>query len=199
MSDKYERARLGILWYIMQFCVTMKFDGLARLQPGNHGFQNDSDHSRVRVGDLIAMTATPISKWYLSWVLEIKKGSSQFSNNYLCKSIETGELMWWRNVGMQFLDREIVEENPQWRWTDRQAAFADRWRKIDGGGMDTTLRPKFGDGFAVTLVVGYRYAEKSRPKLTKMFSDWRKVTKAMMAEFYNECVEARNNKKINGN
>lgn len=200
MNDTYERSRIGMLWYITQFCLSMKYDSLSRAEPGLHWFQSDLDHTRVQVGDLIVMTATPINKWYLSWVIEIEKGSNQYQNNYLCQSIETGKLIWWRNVGMQFMDREVVKENPQWRWTDRQFAFNDRWNKVakkeyfHGGTFSImATRPKFGDGFEVTMAVHQYYGGDFKP--SKTFPDWRKFTKAMMSEFYNECVAKKKEEK----
>ena len=152
------------------------------------------DHKKVQVGDLIVLGSAPITKWYLSWLIDIKVGASMFENQYLCESIETGELMWWHNICISFIERELVADQPQWRWTDRQFAFNDRWEKVCRKDCAAYIvlptGPIFGDGFEVTLGTRTRH-QFDDYRGTKTFDDWRKVTKTMMAEFYNECVTAR--------
>jgi hypothetical protein len=151
---------------------------------------------KAQPGDLIAMQSAPTSKWYLSWLVKEERREDGF-RHYLLESIEDGALCWWTNVGMDFMDREVIKDHPSWRWTDRQYAFKDRWWSVCYKEKDAyitlPLYPEFGDDFAVTLGTRTRHGfDDHRPR--KTFPDWRKLTKKQMAEFYDECVASKPSK-----
>lgn len=189
MTAPKERARRCILWYVTSFCLTTIFEERQRF-PSSKGFVAAiGGAAEPQVGDLAALGSAPVSKWYLSWIIEIERFAT--GNRYLLESIEDGELSWWENVGISYLEREVVLDHPEWRWTDRQHAFNDRWRMVCFKERDAYITlptmPVFGDGFSVTLGTRTRFSlNDHRP--VKTFPDWRKVTKTMMAEFYDECA-----------
>lgn len=191
MAFEKSRARDDILFYVLQFCLAHRYDhGIV----GHlHGFNSTYGREKeARPGDLILLTSIRIKKWSLAWLLEID--AQQYGNRYLCESIETGELCWWENVGVEYLDRDVVAENDKWKWTDRQFQFEDRWNHVCYKQHDAyitlPLQPDFGTGLQVTLGTRTRFGmDDHLPK--KTFDDWRKVTKKMMSEFYLECVNAR--------
>lgn len=195
-EGKYQIARLRILYYVTQFCITHLGDD-GRSFPALHGFRYDMNGHKTKIGDLVVLKSAPITRWYLSWLIDIKEGSNQYVTKYLLQSVDTGELMWWHNVGIDFIDREVLEEHPEWRWTDRQFAFRGRWDKVckkEREGLIVGSVPVFGEEYEVVLGTHNYYSSLDNcPKTTKSFKDWRKVTKAMMAEYYNACVEEREN------
>jgi hypothetical protein len=196
--DTRNRARLEILNYITNFCLTHVWgEGVGR-RGSLHGFVSDiRDEEPPQVGDLVTLQSAPTTKWYLSWLREIDTGDSSFTTRYLLESIEDGDLCWWANVGIDHLEREEVREHASWRWTDRQFAFKDRWWKVCFQDRDAYITlpiyPVFGDDYSVTLGTRTRHGfDDHAPR--KTFPDWRKLTKAQMAAFYDECVASRPSK-----
>jgi hypothetical protein len=140
-------------------------------------------------GDLVSMSSAPASKWYLSWVIEIKKEST--NNEYLLKSIEDGSLCWWSNVGFNIYNREIVNERSTWKWSDQQFDFNTRWEKAckrNDAFIVLPASPKFNEDGSVILDVRIRLEMKdfSNPKT---FPNWKKLTIKMMESYYLECVD----------
>lgn len=187
--DKH-RARDAILYHILQFAVARTYSGDERsIAFGKHfhptGLGSDET---VQVGDLVRLTSIRMHRWSICWLHEIRHDGQEF----LCESIESGEFCWWSNVGIEYYDRETIEAHPEWRWTDRQHKFKDRWDRVcykeNDAYITLPVQPKFGEGHEVTLGTRTRFGlDDSRPE--KTFTDWRKVTKAMMGEFYQSCAK----------
>lgn len=193
MVDTWNRSRLEILNHITQFCLSHKWDE-TRTSPGYHAFVSDISDKPAQVGDLVAIKSAPVSKFYLGWLEEMDPGTASAFPRYLLRSIEDGTLCWWSNVGIDYMDREVLADYPNWRWTDRQYAFKDRWWHVCYRERDAYITlpmfPEFGEGFSVTLGTRTRFGlDSHRP--TRTFDDWRKVTKAMMGQFYDECAADR--------
>lgn len=191
------RSRTRILHYVLSFCVTKIFgsEEAIKKHPQTHGgisgFVKVSDNTPVQVGDLVLLEAAPATKWQIGWLAETRSTPEGWTE-YLIESLEDGSLCWWSDVGLCFLKRDAVQA--QWRWDDRQWAFKDRWFRVCdkawGASDDRPLLPDFGDGFAVTI--GTRTSNRFDDiGPTRTFPDYRKVTKAMMAQCYAECVAER--------
>lgn len=185
-------ARDEILYWVLQFCTgTTLRDGHTICHGKAFYSCGYAKNDLPQVGDLLRLTSIRMSQWSLCWLHDIRVGGEEF----LCESIETGEMCWWSNVGVSYLDREAVASNPQWRWNDRQHKFNKRWNKVCYRDHDAyitlPLRAVFGEGNSVTLGTRRRYGgfgNDFRP--SESFPDWRKVTKQMMGEVYQRCVEA---------
>jgi hypothetical protein len=184
------RARLAIMHYICEFSLAREF---SNGQP----FAGSSDYrftfaDMCRPGDLVALQSAPASKWYLSWAHTIDV--QQYGNVYTLESIEDGELCNWSNVSVLIFNRKTASEYPSWRWTDKQFEFRDRWKTVCFKERDAYITlpidPQFGDNYEVTLGTRTRHSFDDR-RPTKTYPDWRKVTKAMMLDFYDECIAAR--------
>lgn len=193
-TEPKTRSRQQILHYVLSFC-TGKIHGAMqaaqeypRGQTFSSGFVVESDETPTQIGDLVLLTSAPSSKWTLGWLLQ-KRDLNPGYPQWLIESIEDGELCWWGNVGLAYLHRRSL--SPSWRWTDRQWAFRDRWIKVCRDEKDAylyrPLEPVFGDGLEVTIgtrtMCGF---DDISPK--RKFDDWRKVTKAMMGQCYDDCV-----------
>ncbi|MFN4296939.1 MAG: hypothetical protein ACK4FB_08855 [Brevundimonas sp.] len=194
-------ARQQIMHYVLSFCLSRQYDvakaeeeqggqkyaGLDAFVGGGFG------DAQVQVGDLVVLSSAPPSKWIIGWLVETRETNPGWPE-YLIESLEDGALCWWHNVGLSYLPRRLVALHPEWRWTDRQWAFKHRWWKVCYGEKDAyivrPLMPEFGAGFEVTLGTRTSHGwDDIRP--TRSFPDWRKVTKAMMAAAYDECVAER--------
>jgi len=185
MSNK--TAYRNIIYYVTQFCLSRR-----------HGSASFSGHrafnvgGEAKVGDLVSLGAAPISEWCISWLREINHDT--VDPTYVLESIETGRLCNWTNVDISYLDRDVVEEHPEWQWSDRQFKFNERWHrecKGNGAHMVLPMSAIFGDEFEVTLSTRTRFNIDSI-KPTKKFDDWRKVTKKIMSETYCQLIEERN-------
>ena len=187
-KDTRHRSYRAILWYVTQFCLAQRFgDKLLGL---TDGFTHAGEDAPAMVGDLVVPTSTPISEWNISWLNEIT--NHRYGPTYLLESVETGKECNWSNIGIDFLDRDAVAKHPEWRWTDRQFRFNDRWKSVCFKDHDAyitlPLDASFGSGFEVTLGTRTRFGfDDYRPSET--FPDWRKVTKKMMSDLYARFVE----------
>lgn len=182
------RARQEILHYVLSFCISHRY-GDGRISGGIEGFITTWSNP-VRPGDLVILTSAPSSKWQIGWLIEVDV--QEFGTRYLIESLEDGSLCWWENVGIEYFPRDKLQDS--WRWTDRQWAFRDRWWRVcykeKGAYIVRPLEPVFDDGFSVTLGIRTSHGfDDIRPERT--YPDWRKVTKAVMATCYDECVAER--------
>ncbi len=146
----------------------------------------------VCIGDLISLTSAPPSKWYVSWVRDIKKENGWTS--YLLESIDDESLCWWSNVGINVYNRERTNNNPDWQWNDKQFSFCDRWYKIakrHNSYIVLPVTPKFNKNESVTLDIRIRYSLNDF-RCPETFPDWKKLTMKQMNTYYNNCVKKYN-------
>lgn len=219
-QNSYTRAFRVIINYIISSATTNAFygddDGKAKKYPGYvafypDGYLEDSPDRRAKVGDLVRLgSVIRPNEWYLSWYMGETKhyyknedgtieDENRYESTYLLKSIETGNLCNWSNVSLAYFDRKTLEDFPSWKWNDRQFEFNDKWMHICEVEKDAYLiRPlyaEFGEGYEVTLGTRQRWNHSNPYLPKKTFPDYRKVTKTIMADFYDECVanEPRSN------
>jgi len=182
---KKERARIAILSHLAQFSFARQLGGLPYCGLDDMRFHNAE--SNPVVGSLCVPKSAPASKWYLSWLVEYKPGDWPV---YALESIEDGEVCNWSNIGLIAYNAAQVASHPEWRWTDEQFAFKDRWNRACYKKRDAYIYlPTFpvfdkeGDG--VTLGVRVRFGLDERIP-TRHFDNWRKVRIADMLAFYDE-------------
>ncbi len=180
-----KRSRLLILSWLAAFSLAHRHRSGDDWPPlRGHAFR-PNDHPPV--GALVALTSARLpNEWYLAWVLEAR------DDKHLLESIETGRLCWWSNVG--FLVYEGTPR-PEWRWTDRQHAFNNKWMRcgrLDDGYMHCPLPVEFGDGWAATVGTRLRWGidDEIRPKRT--VADWRKAKVSDLRALHAECVREAN-------
>jgi hypothetical protein len=189
-----KRARLAILNYIVASCKSMKYGDMPTCGGFDknyftpyHGFSGDIV---PQTGDLVTPTVAPHSEWYLSWYVEYISKGDHFEDIHVLESIETGRLCNWSNIGLDILCREVVKNHPEWRWTDKQYEFKDRWfracyKKRDAY-MTLPVPPTFHDGGGVTLGTRKRFGLGS--SYYKKFPNWKKVLIRDMLEFYDSTL-----------
>jgi hypothetical protein len=170
------KARLSILSRLLSFPM------LAQSQ-----WQTHYSDGAARVGDLVSLSCAPTTKWYLSWVVEIKGEDGRFTE-YLLESIEDGSLCWWSNVGINIYCRETVADNPAWKWTDKQYDLNARWHRVckkHDAYIVLPCPPVFHDDGSVTLNVRIRYGLNDFSN-KQTFPNWKKLTMQVMEEYYTE-------------
>jgi hypothetical protein len=189
-GDEKTRARLEILNYVTNFCLTKIYDEGERKRSfgGIHGFRCRLSDDQAQPGDLIALASAPTSKWHLSWLLEVDRSNPGWPR-YLLESIHDGELMWWHNVGVHYLERDEVAAHPSWRWTDDHFAFFDRWWRACYKTRDAYIvlpvYPEFHPMGSVTLGTRVRFSLGDAPP-AKTFPNWREVKVRDMLAYYDE-------------
>lgn len=172
--SKY-RARIMILGNILQFPTLGRDHWIA-----------DSSRKDALPGDLVSLVSAPPSKWYLSWLHKIEQNEGW--PRYLLESIDDESLCWWTNVGINIYNRERVQE--EWRWDDKQFAFADRWYRVARKNkeiMVIPMRPTFNEDGSVSLDVRIRWNFNGYHNPTT-FTNWKKTTMKQMDDYYKECV-----------
>jgi len=167
------RARLLILSNLMSFPTINNKDW---------GYNCGCD--KPQIGDLVALSSAPPSKWYLSWLREYDPNNGW--PKYLLESIDDGELCWWENVSLTVYSREIVQGRPSWQWDDKQFEVNDRWHKVcrnKAAYIMLPCQPAFNADGSVTLDVRIRFGwdEYRNPRT---FPDWKKLTMKQMADYY---------------
>jgi len=185
MADTKHIARQRIMSYILQFCITHVWPG-SQHSPSLHGFVSSGYDStgEVQIGDLVILSSAPATKWTIGWVRDIELKASRYDTRYLIESLEDGELCWWCNAGLSFLQRDELVKHPEWRWTDRQFAFNRRWLR-QGDGYIMPMYAEFSEDGHVTLSIRTKWElieEDIRPKITLL--NWKKVTVAKLRETY---------------
>lgn len=144
------------------------------------------------IGDLVALQSAPPSKWYLSWLRDIRTAKSDLE--YLLESIDDGSLGWWSNIGLTVYNRKIVNEFPKWKWEDRQFDLNKRWFKVCKRNNAFEVKPRFPvfnpDGSVMLNVYERWYA--SNYANPKVFPNWKKLTIKEMDSYYKESVEKFN-------
>jgi len=184
-----DRARKQVLWYICQFSLGVEIDGSSysglretRFRPTN----------MPKIGSLVALQSMRDPDFYLGWVHEVKVGKIGFDTVYTVESLETGELIDWSNVSVLEYDSRTTDEHPEWRWTDEQWSFKDRWDRLCYKERDAyivlPLFPEF-DGDAVTLGTRIRHGWGDPPP-SKRFEAWQAVTDDDMLAYYDASVAA---------
>lgn len=188
------RAKILILSHITQFSLATNYGGKVYGGLADMAFHNGN--REVIPGDLVALKAAPSTKWYISWLVSKQWPEGYACEQYTLESIEDGELCDWHYVELVYYNRTQVESHPEWRWTDEQHAFNDRWKKVCFNERDAYIylpTQAVFDGDAVTLGTRTRYSLDDF-RATKRFTQWRKITKKQMLEFYDAAVlEAKSN------
>lgn len=176
------RARQLIMHDILSFYITRDWEPdkeYGGTSPALKGFvPSEAGGHHAQPGDLVILESAGPSKWSIGWLRAIEEGN-RYNRRYLIESLEDGELCWWSNVGISFMPRRDLRE--RYHWTDRQFALQKRWHRIvtKHSGMrplDCTFK-----GNEVTLRMRVRWpSDEERQGLSRTFSDYRKVTLAMM-------------------
>lgn len=139
------------------------------------------------IGDLVSLYSCRPNKFYLSWV----EGVRPETGEYLLRSIEDGSESWWSNVGFNIYSRDLVRENPQWKWTDSQFAFFEKCKAACSNVNHIYIRPKtpiFHENGAVTLDVDI-YMELTQFDHPKKFNEWEKLTGKQLESYYREAAD----------
>ena len=183
-------AKIEILNYIMQFCISKKFGNGPTVGGLSDCFFSPSD--KPSVGDLVALTSAPNTVWYLSWYVQLQSRENQYCDIHTLKSIETGELCDWSNVSFYVLNRELIDKNPHWSWTDKQFQFKDKWFRAcyrNRGAYHTLPKmPDFKEDGSVVLGTRKRFGFGE--DTNKVFDNWKKLLVRDMLVFYDaSCVD----------
>lgn len=197
-TDSKIQSRIEILNYVMSFC-TVKCFGENSFSLGS---RDSSFHGKYfekqmpEVGSLAVLQSAPITKWYLSWVINVDvENKDRFSCRYLLKSIEDDSLCWWENVSIWYLPKDVCDKYPEWKWTDKQFDFKKRWLRCfsrRNAYMLRPLNPEFLSDNKVKLSIRKRLNLKEEEPKSKIFDNWKKVRLKDMFEFYDEINELHN-------
>lgn len=189
-----ERSYRQVVDYLLRFAIGRIVEGEhtdypRTMCPGIGFVGRMLGNVEAQVGDLIRLEAAGQSKWTLSWLLEIRR-TKHGDYEFLCESLIDRDQCWWSNVGVSYLHRRTVAQHPEWRWTDAQHAFNDKWLKACRR-FDTHLYRPFAADFnadgSVTLGTNSRYDfDKLRPTVT--LQRWQKLTLKALAEVYQQCL-----------
>lgn len=168
------RARIAILSEVLSF-PTIR----------NKDWTSCHLDTAPQVGDLVAMSSAPATKYYLSWLHEYDPNNGW--PKYLLESIDDGELCWWENIGLSYYNRERIANMASWKWDDEQYAFDDRWKKVCYKKNDAYIvlpcQPSFMPDGSVWLDVRIRFGLDDYRNPVH-FPNWKKVTMKMMDEYY---------------
>jgi len=183
MTDTYENAKLAILNEVLSFPTIRDKDW-------------HEDRKPVP-GSLVCMSCAPVSKWYLSWVVETKLHEHGF-HEYLLESIEDQSLCWWNNVSINVYNPKRVREMPNWRWTDKQFSFVSKWNRVLKSEDAYNVLPAgttfYEDSNSVTIALRERWGglrDHDVFKYSETFDNWKKTTRQMLKDFYRRGVQAK--------
>ena len=185
------KAYAAIVDYILQFGVSRIYENseseYPRTSGGSVGFVSTgfSGSDSAKIGDLICLESARQSPWRLSWLREARAERGG-DTSYLCESVQDGTLCWWSNVGVSYFHRSTLEKHPEWRWTDEQYAFNEKWMKACKRHDPYLYRPLWAD-FAEdgTPTIGTRSRfDFDGFRATGTVPNWKKITQKALADMY---------------
>lgn len=123
IKDTYNRSRMKVTEYVISICTKKYSDGKLLPECGKQrGVTCNYLHNvEIPIGSLCLLDCAPFSKFYLSWYLGEKDGE------YYLQSIEDHSVARWVNAVIHPFPLEMTEGCPQFRYSDRQFSFQDRW------------------------------------------------------------------------
>lgn len=171
-----------LLGFLAQSCVSTRFEGREPCK-AKHSFIRATPENSAEVGDLVIMDALKDSEWHFSWIMNIEESNDNRGTVYTLRSIETGRENDFHWVALSYLDRAAVALFPEFRWTDRQIAFNERWRdvcsqKFDPRRIEASDVDFLEDGRVVLGIRSVRRENSFSQSIT--LKDWRKVTRREM-------------------
>lgn len=181
-------SRLKILSWLFQFSVARGGSDKKPWLPFSEFF---FENRTPEIGALVALQSAPFTKWYLSWVVDVKpvlnSEGKKVDTEYHLESIEDGAICRWSNVSV--IEHTDWKEHPQWKWTDKQHAFNALWERACYKKRDAYIvlptGPTFHDGTKVTVGVRIRFSFDPWTS-SKTFDDWRRVKQVQLLEFYDQ-------------
>lgn len=143
-------------------------------------------------GDLVILKHVLQSEWYLSWYIERMPVNATALQEHMLESVETEKLCKWSDVGFAVLNREVVDDHPEWKWTDAQWEFHDLWRstciKKRKAYFNLPCAPVFEDSTdKVTLTLRKRF--DAGVPTSQTFDNWKQLKVRDMLEFYDAVVD----------
>lgn len=182
MNDN--RAYQSLLNYLHTFCLNQLIMYEAKPRPFN-SFKNEGFiiGEEPKEGDLVQLSAAPYSKWQLSWYHKYDTEHDQ----HLLESIQDGSLCNWSNISLNVFTRETVNNNPQWRWTNKQFEFLDKWNKALKA-EDAYIYPSNGISFSedlstATISIRVRYGLSAKTAELAL-TNWNKITIKALRQNY---------------
>jgi hypothetical protein len=189
----YARASKAILDYILQFAIS-RINGdstteYPRTSGSSTGFVTTGyGGAAAQIGDLVLLTSANAGKWRLSWLDAVDSANEV----YTCRSIEDQELCDWSNVGLSYFHRKTLDQHQEWKWSDQQFEFNDKWRKACFKWNDAyrylPCQPEFSPHGTVTIGVRQRHGITTHVA-KRDITNWQKVTLTFLSQQYNEMVE----------
>lgn len=187
MNDN--RAYHSLINYLHTFCLNQ----LIMYEGGPRPFNSFTHEGFIigeepKEGDLVQLSAAPYSKWQLSWYHE----SDTEHDQHLLESVQDGSFCNWANVGFNIFTRETVNNNPQWRWTNKQFEFWDKWNKALKA-EDAHIYPSNGVSFSKdlsTAIVSIRMRYGLSAKTVELeLTNWNKITIKALRQNYLVMIE----------
>lgn len=187
--ETFSRARLEILNYVITFCTNTLYDGkyFPPFSEGS-GFESVNIGGAPPIGSLVRLMAAPTTKWYLSWVVDVKEEAGKYTK-CLLKSIEDGSLSWWENVGYYNIPLELSDKFPSWKYNDEQFSFWDKWNKANKWENTYVLRPMRPIFESEKVTLELRKIHSNDIIGSKTFPFWKKLTIREMREFIRETLK----------
>lgn len=185
-----ERSRIMLLSHIAQFSLGRVHDSGYPFPPlRDMAFQMTDNPPN---GALVALSAAPPSKWYISWVIESRWPEGHAGTTWTLESIEDGELCDWRNVSFAVYSPEQVRLHPEWRWTDEQHDFNKRWQRLcreeQNGWAYPIAQTRFEES-AANAPVRLRYDfDNMTPPAYAEIRDWKSASDEILITAYLEAV-----------
>lgn len=180
-----KRAKIEILNSIINFGTTISVNGKSEsiFNDDKYAFHYQ-EISGVQLGDLVKIQAAPFTKWYLSWVVEIRNKSN--FTEYLLESIEDGKLCWWSNISLCYLNRKTILSRPDFRYSDEQFDFVDKCRSAyrESVSLYCFAGCDFNEDGSVNVLRRERFQDYSGEFIK--IKNWKKVSEKYITNFFNK-------------
>lgn len=185
-KDTYNRSRMMINEFIVNLCAKHYYSNGILINDFNeekYGFMGlyfGADEQEPPVGALCRIVSTSSTKFYLSWYLGKKDGG------FYMQSIEDHTVCRFVNVGIQYIPPKIIEGCYQFKYSDKQFKFHDRWDKIVRKQRSWVIPmwSKF-DNETGEVIIAIRWEFKDT-MIERKFPSWETLTDEEMEDFAKE-------------
>lgn len=195
----YDKAYNKLVDYLLQFSMSRVRSGeLDKPYPATHGglegFGYEFDD--VQIDDLVLVSAMQVPDFRLSWVLQTRNAGG--GNEYLLRSAKTGEEIWWSNVGLAVFHRATRIKHADWRWTNEQVNFSDRWFQAASDCDEYMVRPmmpEFGAGTDELVTIKTRARHNFTDYKAQRTFAWKLVNDQDLRDYYRSMEQEHKDKK----
>lgn len=181
-----DSAYQSILDYILSFGTLVGVESTSQSCYGKPMFFNAKNN--FQEDDLVIIAAANNTEYRLSWLKEQIVHPSG-DREFLLQSAKTGNQCWRSNIGVYVMDRQIVADHKEWKWSNEQWEFKAKWAKIQKEQDEYIIRTYIEDIDDQYVHVKTRTRFSIDDVKTSLRFLWRVTDDAVLTEIHKQVIK----------